>query len=129
MLIESDFRSLRMVWAGSLYLVFAAFAFGQSTGAIQGAITDPSGAAVPNASVTVKDPSHGVDRTQAADSAGIYYVASLPVGTYSIEVKAPGLATTEAKGIVVVVGTTAKMDFSLAVASSTQVIEIQSARR
>jgi hypothetical protein len=125
MLIHSDFRCLRPACAVGLYLVFAAFAFAQSTGAIEGTVTDPSGAAVPNASVNVKDPSHGVDRTQATDSAGIYYIPSLPVGTYSVEVKAPGLTTTDARGVVVEVGTTAKMDFSLQVASSTQVIEIQ----
>jgi outer membrane receptor protein involved in Fe transport len=47
------------------------------------------------------------------------------VGTYSIEVKAAGLSTSEAKGIVVEVGTTAKVDLTLSVASSTQVVEIQ----
>src|SRR5271154_3204563 len=125
MSMQSGFRPFRFVLSASLYLVFTAFAFGQSTGAIQGSVTDPSGAAVPNAAVTVKDPSHGVDRTQATDSAGIYYMPSLPVGTYSIEVKAPGLATTETKGVIVEVGKTAKMDFSLQVASSAQVIEIQ----
>src|SRR5579862_1415963 len=125
MLIQSDFRPFRPVWAAGLCLMFSAAAFGQSTGAIQGTVTDPSGAAVPNASVSVKDPSHGVDRTQATDSAGIYYIPSLPVGNYSVEVKAPGLTTMNARGVVVEVGTTAKMDFSLQVASSAQVIEIQ----
>src|SRR5277367_2629405 len=126
MSIQSGFRPFRFVLAASLCLsVTALTLFGQSTGAIQGTVTDPSGAAVPNASVTVKDPSHGVDRTQATDSAGIYYIPSLPVGTYSIEVKAAGLSTSEAKGIVVDVGTTAKVDLTLTVASSTQVVEIQ----
>src|SRR5271170_6759209 len=119
MLIQSKCRFLGLVLAASLCLV------GQSTGAIQGTDTDPSGSSVPNATVTAKDPSHGVDRTQATDSAGIYYMPSLPVGTYSIVVKAPGLATTETKGVIVEVGKTAKMDFSLQVASSAQVIEIQ----
>ena len=69
----------------ALLFAIAAFtlvptAFGQSTGAIQGTVTDPSGAAVPRALVTVRDPAHGVDRTQATDSAGVYYLPSLPVG-------------------------------------------------
>jgi hypothetical protein len=109
------------------FLLLASLACAQSTGAIQGTVTDPSGAAVPNASVTIREPNQGVDRTQTTDSAGLYYVPSLPVGTYSIEVKAPGLATTEAKGVVVEVGATAKVDLSLTVASSTQVVEIQGA--
>jgi hypothetical protein len=99
--------------------------FGQSTGAIQGTVTDVSGAAVPNAMVTVTDPSHGVSRTQSTNSAGLYYVPSLPVGTYSVEVKSAGLAPTEAKGLILDVGTTVTQDFRLAVANATQVVEVE----
>jgi outer membrane receptor protein involved in Fe transport len=109
----------------AMALTFVTPALAQSTGAIRGTVTDVSGGAVPNATVTVKDPAHGVDRTLATDSAGIYFVPSLPVGTYSVEVKAAGLAQTEAKGLTVEVGSTVTQDFALAVASSTQVVEVQ----
>ncbi len=125
MTIKSSFLQLRLAGALSACLAFSTLAFGQSTGALQGTVTDSSGAAVPNATVTVKDPEHGIDRTLATDAAGIYFAPSLPVGTYSIEVKAPGLSTTEAKGIVVSVGSTQKMDIALTVAASSQVVEIQ----
>src|SRR6202166_2197039 len=125
MSIQSRFRSFRLVGAASLFLILTASAFGQSTGAIQGTVTDASGAAVPNAIVTVRDPAHGVARVQATDSTGVYYVPSLPVGTYSVEVKAVGLAQTEVKGLNVEVGSTVTQDFALAVASSTQVVEVQ----
>src|SRR5580704_14043710 len=112
--------------------VFAAIAltivspvFPQSTGAIQGTVTDVSGGAIANAAVTVRDAANGVDRTLATDSAGIYYVPSLPVGTYSVEVKAPGLSQTEAKGLIVEVGSTVTQNFALTVATSTQVVEVQ----
>ncbi len=76
--------------------------------------------------MTVSDPALDVNRTQATDSAGIYYVpSSLPVGTYSVEVKATGLAPTEAKGIVLDVGTTVTQDFKLTVACFAQVVEVQ----
>lgn len=71
----------------TITLVFSSPALAQSTGAIQGTVTDATGGAIPNATVEVKDPTHGVDRTLATDSAGIYYVPSLPVGTYSVEIK------------------------------------------
>src|ERR1700726_3980453 len=99
--------------------------FPQSTGAIQGTVTDVSGGGIANATVTVRDAANGVDRSQATDSAGIYYVPSLPVGTYSVEVKAVGLAQTEAKGLNVEVGSTVTQNFTLTVASSTQVVEVQ----
>src|SRR5580693_1890879 len=109
----------------TIALTLAAPAFAQSTGAIQGTVTDSSGSPVPNAAVTVKDPDHGVDRTLATDSAGIYFVPSLPVGTYSVEVKATGLSQTEAKGLIVEVGSTVTQNFALTVASSTQTVEVQ----
>jgi len=109
----------------TLALIFSSFAFGQSTSALQGTIADASGRPIPGAVVTVKDPAHGVDRTQATDSAGIYYVPALPVGTYSVSVKASGMASTEAKGIVLDVGMTVKQDFALNVATSTQIVEVQ----
>ena len=84
----------------TIAFMLAAPAFAQSTGAIQGTVTDASGAPVPNASITVKDPDHGVDRKLITDSAGIYYVPSLPVGTFSVEVKAAGLTQTEVKGLI-----------------------------
>jgi len=124
MSFRSSFRPFSLPGAASVGLILTAFAFGQSTGAIQGTVTDASGATVPNAIVTIKDPAHGVARELVTDSAGIYYVPSLPVGTYSVEVKAPGLTPTEAKGLIVEVGSTMKQDFALAVASSTQVVEV-----
>ena len=68
-------RSLHaaVIAGGALAIIvftFAPSAFAQSTGAIQGTVTDPSGGAVPTAIVTVKDPAHGVDRTTATDSTG-----------------------------------------------------------
>jgi hypothetical protein len=109
----------------AMALTFVSPALAQSTGAIQGTITDASGGAVPNATVTVKDPAHGVDRTLATDTAGNYYVASLPVGTYSVGVKAAGLTQTEAIGLNVEVGSTVTQNFALTVASSTQIVEVQ----
>jgi hypothetical protein len=123
MFAKSSF-GFRLAIAAGLFCFLATLAFGQSTGAVQGTITDASGAAVPNAMVTVSDPDHGVDRTTTTDSAGIYYVPSLPVGNYSVSVKAAGLAATQAKGLVLDVGLTVTQDFKLAVATSQQVVEV-----
>ncbi len=109
----------------AIALVFVSPVFPQSTGAIQGTVTDASGGAIANAMVRVKDQANGVDRTLGTDSAGIYYVPSLPVGTYSVEVKAAGLTQTEAKGLIVEVGSTVTQNFALTVASSTQVLQVE----
>ncbi|MCV4777483.1 carboxypeptidase-like regulatory domain-containing protein, partial [Escherichia coli] len=69
----------------SLLLCFAAVAFGQRTsGNIEGTVTDPNGAVVPNATVTVKSVggTAGFTRTVTTDSNGYFQVAQVPVGTY-----------------------------------------------
>ena len=113
-------RFVLIAWA------FVASAFAQSTGAIQGTVTDPTTAPIPGAAVTVREENTGQERMAATDSAGLYFVPSLPVGNYRVEVKANGMALTAATHVVVPVGSTVVQDFSLAVASTSQVVEIQS---
>src|SRR5271166_23153 len=100
-------------------------AFGQSTGAIQGTVLDASSAPVANASVTIKEQQTGQERALTTDSAGAYFAPSLPVGTYRVEVKAPGMAPMAATDVVVSVGTTVKEDFALKIASTSEVIEVR----
>jgi hypothetical protein len=90
-------RSILGFLAGSL---FAVAAFAQSTGAIQGTITDPSGAAVPKAVVTLENQATAEQRSTITDDTGRYLAPSLPVGTYRVAVKAPGLQTTTVAGLV-----------------------------
>ena len=126
--------SIRMSSAGlfaagvfaAIALTFVSPAFAQSTGTIQGAITDPAGAAIPNASVTVRDENTGQERTFTTDSAGTYAVPSLPVGTYRVEVKANGMATTAATHLVLSVSTTVVQNFSLNVSATSTIVEIES---
>ena len=99
----------------------------QSTGSIQGTVIDPTGATVAGAQATVRPQSTGVERTTATDSAGVYLVPSLPVGTYRVEVKAPGMETMAAPDVELSVGTTVRQDFSLKVAATSEVIEVQAA--
>ena len=107
--------------------VTPAHMFAQSTGAITGTVTDPTGAVIPNATVTVRNENTGEERTTQTDSAGVYSVPSLPVGTYSVEVKSQGMQTVVARDLIVAVATTARQDFSLQVAAAAQTVEITAA--
>lgn len=109
-----------------VFLASALSAFAQSTGAIQGTVMDATSAPVPNASVTVTEENTGQVRTFTTDSAGLYSMPSMPVGTWRVEVKAKGMAPTAATHLVLSVGSTVVQDFSLKVAATTEVIEIQS---
>ncbi len=97
----------------------------QSTGSIQGTVLDPAGATVAGAQVTVRNQSTGEERTTATDSSGVYLVPSLPVGRYRVEVKAAGMQPMAATDVDLSVGTTVRQDFSLKVAATSQVIEVQ----
>src|SRR5947209_8589508 len=74
--------------------VFAASAFAQgSTGRLVGTVTDPGGAIVPGATVTVKDAQTGRERTITASSEGTFSVPQLESGTYTVTITAQGFST------------------------------------
>src|SRR3954447_9982825 len=81
-------RSLQLLFA---VLIFSCVAFAQSTGNIQGNVTDASGAAVAKAKVTIHNTATGVDRVVTTDSDGNYLAASMPLGTYSVTIEAPSM--------------------------------------
>ena len=120
------FRRIAVSVIFTAFLV-ASLAYGQSTGTIRGTVTDASGAAVPNAPVTVHNQSTGQERATTTDSTGIYLVPSLPVGKYQVSVKAPGMSPMSAGDVEVSVGTTTNQNFSLKIAASTEVVEVTAA--
>src|ERR1700676_153757 len=128
------FALLRLLSRQSLLVSVLAFsfvvswsAFAQSTASIQGTVTDATGASVPNATVTVRNQNTGEERTAQTDAAGLYLVPALPVGTYRVEVKAQGMQPMVATNLPLEVGTTARQDFNVKVATTSETIEITAA--
>ena len=115
---------LRFHRRGLLSMVVVSAILAQSTGTVQGSVTDPSGAAVPKASVTVRNMATGQERSFTTDESGLYIVPSLAVGRYQVSVSAPGLQTTAISGLVLEVGRTLEQNFHLQVASTTEVLDI-----
>ncbi|TCK71733.1 TonB-dependent receptor [Acidipila rosea] len=70
-----------------------------STGAISGTVTDPTGAAVEGATVTITSQDTGVSRKLATDASGFYSAEGLSVGQYTIDVSRPGFKESVTKGI------------------------------
>ena len=105
-------------------LLSLGFILAQSTGTIQGIVTDPSGAAVPKAAVTVRNMATGEERSFTTDDSGLYVVPSLPVGRYSVSVKASGLQSTTVNDLVLEVSRTVQQDLRLQVAATTSSVEI-----
>ncbi|HZT60562.1 MAG TPA: carboxypeptidase regulatory-like domain-containing protein, partial [Pyrinomonadaceae bacterium] len=88
-------------------------------GTILGTVTDPRGAVVPNANVTAKNTGTGLERTTTTDGEGNYTIAELPIGTYSVIVKATGFETFTVGNVVVEVASERRADVSLAVVGTT----------
>src|SRR5919202_6126950 len=84
-----------------------------STGQITGTVTDPNGAAVANASVTVTNNETGFTRTATASEEGIYTIVLLPPGTYKLVAKAANFADTTIDNVVVNVGRVVEVKISL----------------
>jgi hypothetical protein len=105
-------------------LVMAVTAFGQSTATLQGTVTDQKGAVVPNATVTVRNQATSVERSTQTDSDGNYAIASLPVGTYSIQVEAQGFKRELVQNFAVEVGRTIQRNFELEVGTVSENITV-----
>jgi hypothetical protein len=94
-----------------------------TTGDITGSVLDPSGAAVPNATVTLKDTDNGATKTAVANSTGAYRFPLLNPGNYSVSVTARGFQTTQQE-VSVTVGQASTVNLRLEVAAANQVIEV-----
>jgi len=103
-----------------------AFAQGSSSGDLHITVKDQKGNSVANATVTVRDPDKGLERSGTADGQGGYSVHLLPPGTYSVRVEAPGFAKTDVTGVNVTVGGQVELPVSLTVAGGKEVIEVNS---
>jgi outer membrane receptor protein involved in Fe transport len=96
----------------------------QTTGNIQGRITDAQGSAVPGVTVTGRNTATGFTRTEVSDSEGVYRLTGLPVGTYDIAAELQGFAKFERKALVVNVGQTVDIPISMNVAGVQESITV-----
>ena len=90
-----------------------------------GNLSDPSGAMVPNAQVTVTNIETGQTVTVPANSLGHYVAPLLPPGNYSVSVKVPGFAPIVKTPINVPTGTTTTVNLQLAINASRQAVTVE----
>jgi hypothetical protein len=98
-----------------------------STAAITGTVTDPSGAVIPGAAVSVFNQATGVDFHQETNSSGIYSVGSLLPGAYTVTVAAKGFKTYVNRGLGLTVNQILRIDATLEVGSEAQTITVEAA--
>jgi hypothetical protein len=91
---------------------------GQSTSAsLTGYVADPSGAAIPGATVAVTNTGTGFSQTVNTDTVGVYSLRPLPLGTYSLTIEAKGFARYKQTGILLTANLAATQDVRLKLSS------------
>src|SRR5436190_23197714 len=105
-------------------LVSSPAAAQQTTGNIQGRITDTQKAAVPGVTVTAKSATTGFTRSEVTDAEGIYRLNALPVGNYDVHAEIAGFSPYDAKGIIVNVGSTVDLNVDLKLAGVSESVKV-----
>lgn len=104
-------------------LLLAASALAQTpTGEISGVVRDPSGAAVPGATVSLTNENTGLSRETSTNEDGIYAAALLPPGAYSASVQAAGFRVSERTGLELSALQSLRVDFSLELGDITETV-------
>ena len=106
-------------------LWLAAPAFAQVSASVSGQIEDPSGAAVQGADVRVTSAETGAFRDAASDGEGWYRVLALPAGEYEVRVTKQGFDEEIRRGIQLLVGQEASVNFSLRLGEVREQVEVR----
>src|SRR4051794_31715007 len=111
-------------------LMCAAVSWAQSqaiNGTIRGRVADASGAAVPEATVTIENKALGYSRTLTSNQDGYYVFPNLPLGSYEVKVAKQGFATVRATNIQIQAGSDAVIDAPMKPSSVETTVEVTSA--
>jgi len=106
------------------WVLLASLAWAQGTSAIQGLVTDSTGAVIPRAEITVKNLDTGVEYRASSNEVGFYVVPGLNPGRYSITCTSEGMAPSERPEVRLEVGQTMRVDFELKVGAVAEVVEV-----
>ncbi len=102
----------------------ALFAQAASTGTVAGTVTDPSGAGVAGAAVTLVDPSTNDSRKTTTNETGRYLFANVPPGTYNMTINKTGFRVAKFTGQIVTVGSAITLNATMELGSVNQVVEV-----
>ncbi len=95
------------------------------TGSVNGTVTDPSGAVIPNARVAATNTETGVATETTTNNDGIYNIRFLQIGTYKVTITAQGFATTTYGPFALETGQNAKIDAKLGLENQQQKVSVE----
>jgi hypothetical protein len=111
-----------------LFSMVAALVFGQrDLGTVTGTISDPQGAAIPNAKVSIKDSATGVSYDTVTNESGSFTRPALNPGTYTVVVEAAGFQKAQQSNVLVNPGEPVAVNIALKVGNATETVEVTAA--
>jgi len=110
--------------ACSLFLLLTPL-YGQITGTISGVVTDPSGAVISGATITIDNPATGLVRSVTTNDMGEYVAAELPAGTYQIRVRQMGYSEAITSAVELHVASTALVNVQLKLGKTTEQVTVE----
>jgi hypothetical protein len=117
----------RATWVVAVLALLASLATAQSNSLLNGSVSDPSGASVAGAKITLTDAATGLQRTTTSNGAGLYQFLDVPPGNYRLEATASGFAPYLAPDVKLVVKTptTVNIHFQVAGVETKVTVEAQ----
>jgi hypothetical protein len=121
------FRNIVLLTIAVGVSMSATLAFGQATntGTVVGTVSDPSGALIAGATVTLTDSSEGITLKATSSATGEYAFTTVPPGTYDIIASKPGFSLAKVVGQTVSVGTQTTINLQLKVGGGQETVEVQ----
>lgn len=95
-----------------------------TSGTLTGQVTDPSGAVVPNANVTITDTQHGTSVTTTTNPQGLFTRTQLANSTYNVSVSASGFQQAQQRNVVVDVDRETRINVTLPLAGTSQTVTV-----
>ena len=102
-------------------------AWAQQAGKITGTVTDATGAAVPDVTVEAKSVETGAPRAAVSNASGVYVIAPLPVGSYSLEARKEGFKAISRSGLRIDINSTLTLDLHLEVGNVSERVTVEAA--
>ncbi|HEU5412002.1 MAG TPA: carboxypeptidase regulatory-like domain-containing protein [Candidatus Acidoferrales bacterium] len=118
------FQVLFLTVLSAAFLFSARSSWAQATTSLRGVVTDPSNAAVPNATVRLTNTDTNTQRTTTTDQQGSYVFAEVVPGHYTLDVTANGFSTYEQKGFELLVNLPATINVHLKVGAATATVTV-----
>jgi len=112
-----------LILAGILVALHSAARAG-TTGSLAGIITDPTGAVIPGARLTVTNTAQGIQRNAITDSKGAYTFPSLPVGEYRLRAEAQGFKPQNRTDLMIDIDSIVEIDLSLELAERVEAVDV-----